>query len=105
MRELYKCDDCGKYLTKKSLNYSHAKTCKGRSENQIKDFVEKSSAKNAVHFAAEPPPQPPPAQQPIQQPIRQPIQQPPQIPIHEQMRMERRKAHLDKINRLSMFIA
>ena len=25
MRELYKCDDCGKYLTKKSLNYSHAK--------------------------------------------------------------------------------
>ena len=85
MRELYKCDDCGKYLTKKSLNYSHAKTCKGRSENQIKET----------------PPQPPPVQQPIQQPI----QQPPQIPIHEQMRMERRRAHLDKINRLSMFIA
>ena len=80
MRELYKCDDCGKYLTKKSLNYSHAKTCKGRPENQIK----------------EPPPQPPPVQR---------VQQPPQIPIHEQMRMERRKAHLDKINRLSMFIA
>ena len=93
MRELYKCDDCGKYLTKKSLNYSHAKTCKGRPENQIK----------------EPPPQPPPVQQPVQQPAQQPIQQPsyqpPQIPIHEQMRMERRKAHLDKINRLSMFIA
>ena len=89
MRELYKCDDCGKYLTKKSLNYSHAKTCKGRPENQIK----------------EPPPQPPPVQQPIQQPIQQPSYQPPQIPIHEQMRMERRRAHLDKINRLSMFIA
>ena len=89
MRELYKCDDCGKYLTKKSLNYSHAKTCKGRPENQIK----------------EPPPQPPPVQQPIQQPVQQPSYQPPPIPIHEQMRMERRRAHLDKINRLSMFIA
>ena len=36
MRELYKCDDCGKYLTKKSLNYSHYKTCRGKPENQIK---------------------------------------------------------------------
>ena len=25
VRELYKCDLCGKYLTKKSLNYSHLK--------------------------------------------------------------------------------
>ena len=83
MRELYKCDDCGKYLTKKSLNYSHAKTCKGRPENQIKESP----------------------QQPVQQPVQQPSYQPPQIPIHEQMRMERRRAHLDKINRLSMFIA
>ena len=88
MRELYKCDDCGKYITKKSLNYSHAKTCKGRPENQIKE-----------------PPVQQPVQQPIQQPIQQPVQQSPQIPIHEQMRMERRRAHLDKINRLSMFIA
>jgi hypothetical protein len=35
MRELYKCDDCGKYLTKKSLNYSHYKTCRGNLENQV----------------------------------------------------------------------
>ena len=54
MRELYKCDDCGKYLTKKSLNYSHAKTCKGRPENQIK----------AIPRSQTPPPQP--QQQPPQ---------------------------------------
>ena len=35
MRELYKCEACGKYLTKKSLNYSHFKTCKGNPENQV----------------------------------------------------------------------
>ena len=62
-----------------------------------------------MHFAAETPPVQQPVQQPIQQPIQPPIQrpsyQPPQIPIHEQMRMERRRAHLDKIKRLSMFIA
>ena len=29
MRELYKCEGCDKYLTKKSLNYSHQNTCKG----------------------------------------------------------------------------
>ena len=36
MRELYRCDACGKYLTKKSLNYSHQRTCKGNPENQTK---------------------------------------------------------------------
>ena len=35
MRELYKCDDCGKYLTKKSLNYSHYKTCRGKPETKL----------------------------------------------------------------------
>ena len=94
MRELYKCDDCGKYLTKKSLNYSHAKTCKGRPENQRKEPVQEP----------EPKPEPKPVQQPVHI-IQQPSYQPPPIPIHEQMRMERRRAHLDKINRLSMFIA
>ena len=92
MRELYKCDDCGKYLTKKSLNYSHAKTCRGRPENQIKD-----------------PPQPPPPQQqppPPPQQSPEPMYNPaPYIPIHEQIRLERRRAHLAKINRLSMSIA
>jgi len=36
MRELYKCEGCGKYLTKKSLNYSHQNTCKGNPANQAK---------------------------------------------------------------------
>ena len=114
MRELYKCDDCGKYLTKKSLNYSHYKTCRGKPENQIKpeprpqapppqasppqDVSATSSAKNAVHFAAEP----------VQQMTPPPVyyqQVPRQIPIYEQMRLEKQRAHLEKIQRLSMFIA
>ena len=36
VRELYKCEDCGKYLTKKSLNYSHPRTCRGNPENTVK---------------------------------------------------------------------
>ncbi len=28
IRELYRCELCNKYLTKKSLNYSHQKTCR-----------------------------------------------------------------------------
>ena len=88
MRELYKCDDCGKYLTKKSLNYSHYKTCRGKPENQIK------------------PEAPPP--EPVQQMTPPPVyyqQVPRQIPIYEQMRLEKQRAHLEKIQRLSMFIA
>ena len=117
MRELYKCDDCGKYLTKKSLNYSHYKTCRGKPENQIKpdvkpqapppDVSTTSSAKNAVHFAAEPKPQAPPPE-PVQQMTPPPVyyqQVPRQIPIYEQMRLEKQRAHLEKIQRLSMFIA
>jgi hypothetical protein len=133
MRELYKCDDCGKYLTKKSLNYSHYKTCRGKPENQIKpdvkpqapppDVSTTSSAENAVHFAAEPKPQAPPpdvsatssaknavhfAAEPVQQMTPPPVyyqQVPRQIPIYEQMRLEKQRAHLEKIQRLSMFIA
>ena len=92
MRELYKCDDCGKYLTKKSLNYSHYKTCRGKPENQIKPDVK---------------PQAPPPE-PVQQMTPPPVyyqQVPRQIPIYEQMRLEKQRAHLEKIQRLSMFIA
>ena len=32
MRELYRCEFCNKYLTKKALNYSHAKYCKGQQQ-------------------------------------------------------------------------
>ena len=97
MRELYKCDDCGKYLTKKSLNYSHYKTCRGKPENQIKPAVKPQA----------PPPQAPPPE-PVQQMTPPPVyyqQVPRQIPIYEQMRLEKQRAHLEKIQRLSMFIA
>ena len=94
VRELYKCDLCGKYLTKKSLNYSHFKTCKGNPENHTK----------APNYEEAPPPQEEPALAPHPpQQVPQYVQ--PQVPIYEQMRMERRRAHLERINRLSMFIA
>ena len=102
MRELYKCDDCGKYLTKKSLNYSHYKTCRGKPENQIKPDVKPQAP------PPEPKPQAPPPQEPVQQMTPPPVyyqQVPRQIPIYEQMRLEKQRAHLEKIQRLSMFIA
>ena len=90
MRELYKCDGCGKYLTEKSLNYSHQRTCKGNPANQV-----------AKPQKEEPPE--PPAEAPIPQP---PPQQyiPSPMPLYEQMRLERRRAHIEKINRLAQFI-
>ena len=100
MRELYKCEGCGKYLTKKSLNYSHQNTCKGNPANQAKAPKEKP---------------PPPQQQ--QEPVNieyveeaTPVQLPepppmvPQMPLYQQMAMERRRAHLEKIDRLKRFI-
>ena len=107
MRELYKCDDCGKYLTKKSLNYSHYKTCRGKPENQIKPDVKPQAPPPDVKPQA-PPPQAPPPQEPVQQMTPPPVyyqQVPRQIPIYEQMRLEKQRAHLEKIQRLSMFIA
>ena len=98
VRELYKCDLCGKYLTKKSLNYSHFKTCRGNPENQTKAPKEPPPQEEPPPPYEEPEPAPPPPQQ-----VPQYVQ--PQVPIYEQMRMERRRAHLERINRLSMFIA
>ena len=101
MRELYKCDDCGKYLTKKSLNYSHYKTCRGKPENQIKPEPKPQAP------PPEPKPQAPPPE-PVQQMTPPPIyyqQAPRQIPLYEQMRLEKQRAHLEKIKRLSMLIA
>ena len=103
MRELYKCDDCGKYLTKKSLNYSHYKTCRGKPENQIKPDVKPQAPPPQA-----PPPQAPPPQEPVQQMTPPPVyyqQVLRQIPLYEQMRLEKQRAHLEKIQRLSMFIA
>ena len=87
MRELYKCDGCGKYVTKKSLNYSHQRTCKGNPANQV----------------AKPKKEEPPEEDYYQPPPQQYV--PPPMPLYEQMRLERRRAHLEKINRLAQFIA
>ena len=88
MRELYKCDSCGKYLTKKSLNYSHQRTCKGNPANQVAKPKKEEAPEKEEHY--EPPPQ-------------QYI--PPPMPLYEQMRLERRRAHIEKISRLAQFIA
>ena len=88
MRELYKCDGCGKYLTKKSLNYSHQRTCKGNPANQVAKPKKEEAPEKEEQY--EPPPQ-------------QYI--PPPMPLYEQMRLERRRAHIEKISRLAQFIA
>ena len=101
MRELYKCDLCGKYLTKKTLNYSHQKSCTGNPNNQ------KPIIPPMAQQIEEPPKQvefvmkeeTPPSQQ-----IMTPVQPQRQIPIYQQMAMERRLAHLQKIDRLKQFI-
>ena len=91
MRELYKCDACGKYLTKKSLNYAHAKTCKGRAENQTKaPKYEEPPQPNEQPYHPPPPYEAPPL---------------PAVPLYDQLRMERRRQHLARINHLSQFIA
>ena len=36
VNNLVQCELCNKFVTKKTLNYSHAKTCKGNPENQVK---------------------------------------------------------------------
>ena len=94
MRELYKCDACGKYLTKKSLNYSHNRSCKGNPENQVTKPKKES-----------PPEEEPQIPQPYVPPPMPQQYVPPPVPLYEQIRLERRRAHLDKINRLSMLIA
>ena len=40
MRELYRCEYCNKYLTKKSLNYSHAKFCRGQQPELVEEMPE-----------------------------------------------------------------
>ena len=98
--QLYKCDYCGKYLTKKSLNYSHRRSCPGRPENQVKPEAKKQEPP--------PPPEPEPVEEyvpPVQEYV-PPVQQySPQLPTMELLRMERRRQHLAKINRLTQFIA
>ena len=98
--QLHKCDYCDKYMTRKSLNYSHARWCKGRPENQVKKESPKESEPIEPQpsiYQQEPPYQPAPHYEPSYVI--------PQLPTYEQMRTERRRQHLAKINHLSQFIA
>ena len=94
MRELYKCDGCGKYLTKKSLNYSHQNTCKGNPANQAKPPPKQCEEPATIEYVEE--------ATPVKMPEPPPLA--PQIPLYQQIAMERRRAHLEKIDRLKRFI-
>ena len=81
MRELYRCEYCNKYLTKKSLNYSHTKYCRGQQPEQVED---------------PPPPEP-----------EETIQEPPQTrrSMMEQFRPEQRQLKQERIRLLAQNIA
>ena len=97
---LFQCPACGKYLTKKSLNYSHKRTCPALPENQNK-----------------PKPQPQPVKEEIKEEVKPELKEepdyeqpnyyfePPQIPYHERMRLEKRHLHAQRIRLLTQFIA
>ena len=79
MRELYRCEYCGKYLTKKALNYSHTKYCKGQQPEQ-------------------------PPEEPTQE-VCEIIEPQPQLSIMEQIRQQRLEVKRERIARLSQNIA
>ena len=81
MRELYKCEACGKYLTKKSLNYSHFKTCKGNPENQVAKPKKEQPSVDEYEPLPQHNQQPPPQQPPRQQYV------PPHMSLYDQMRI------------------
>ena len=92
---LFQCPACGKYLTKKSLNYSHKRTCPALPENQNK-------------------PRPQPVKEEIKEEVKpeEPVYEqsnyyfdPPQISYHERMRLEKRHLHAQRIALLTQFIA
>ena len=92
VNNLIQCPDCGKYLAKKTLNYSHKRTCPALPENQNKPKVEKKEVKLD------------PVPEVYQEPVYEPPPQP-QIPYYERMRLERKQMHNERIRHLSQFIA
>ena len=83
MRELYRCEYCGKYLTKKALNYSHTKYCKGQQPEQPPEEIP----------------------QEVCEIIEPQLQPQPQLSIMEQIRQQRLEAKRERIARLSQNIA
>ena len=111
--QLYMCEYCGKYLTKKSLNYSHKRTCPALPENQNKPKPQpvKQEIKEEVkpELKEEPEPHISDNQSGLKsEPVyEQPNYyfEPPQVSYHERMRLERRHLHQQRIALLTQFIA
>ena len=95
---LFQCPACGKYLTKKSLNYSHKRTCPALPENQNKPKPVKEEIKEEVKPELKEEPEPV-----YEQPNY--YFEPPQVSYHERMRLERRHLHQQRIRLLTQFIA
>ena len=102
IRNLIQCTLCGKYVTKKTLSYSHKKSCPALPENQNKPKPEKAEPKEVIKEVVQEEPEHTVYQQ---EPPYQPSHQEPQIPYYQRMRMERRQLHNERIRLLSQFIA
>ena len=102
IRNLIQCTLCGKYVTKKTLNYSHKRSCPALPENQNKPKPEKAEPKEVIKEVVQEEPEHTVYQQ---EPPYQPLHQEPQIPYYQRVRMERRQMHNERIRLLSQFIA
>ena len=100
IRNLIQCTLCGKYVTKKTLNYSHKRSCPALPENQNKPKPEppKEVTKEVVQEEPE-------HTVYQQEPPYQPLHQEPQIPYYQRVRMERRQMHNERIRLLTQLIA
>ena len=79
------------------MNYSHARTCKGNPENQVKpEPVQEQIPPEPVQEVCQPEPV-----QKVYQPVQHSIKP---LTTYQQIQMEQRRAHLEKIKRLSRFI-
>ena len=79
MRELYRCEYCNTYLTKKASNYSHAKYCKGQQQERVEEPV--------------------PTEPSVQE------EPPSRLSIMEQIRQEKYMLKQERIRRLAQNIA
>ena len=102
IRNLIQCTLCGKYVTKKTLDYSHNMSCPALPENQNKPKPEKAEPKEVIKEVVQEEPEHTVYQQ---EPPYQPLHQEPQIPYYQRARMERRQMDNERIRLLTHFIA
>ena len=86
-------------MTKKSLNYSHKRTCPALPENQNKPKPQPQPVKEEIKEEVKPEEPEPVYEQPNY------YFEPPQMSYHERMRLERRHLHQQRIALLTQFIA